>query len=300
MDLLIVLKGTIRSKTAAWSALGAALSVVFVLALWPTDAGAAGSCPGAGDCTAVIGHISASVVGTLSVEEISAINFGNFAIAGCTVAGDTPAAGTPTTDFMTLTNEGTRTAQGCFTPLNGSSQTTPGVANGTNFETGGQSPGFYQISGVDAGTADDLTTPADTDIYISFSDIGGDIVDSCYGSQGLGAGGAQAGTQGCAVANTTYTHPNNYVTLTGPTPNAFAVNQFTFETDNGAAGNGTSGYTALNAAAWDATPGGNNSGNFVPLSGTSATLRVGATLIPLVAAPAAGKYTGSFYIMVSY
>jgi len=299
MDLLLALKGTIRSKTAAWSALGAALSVVFVLALWPTDA-RAGSCPGAGDCTAVIGHISASVVGTLSVEEISAINFGNMAVAGCPVA-PAIAAGTPTADFMTLTNEGTRTVGGaCITPLNGASQTVAGVPNGTNYETGGQSPGFYKISGVDAGTADDVTTPLDTDIYISFSDVGGDIVDSCYGSQGLGSGGASAGTQGCAVANTTYTHPNNYVTLTGPTPAAFAVNQFTFETDDPAAANGTtpgSGYSPLNAAAWDVT---NNSGNFVPLSGTSATLRVGATLIPLVAAPAAGKYTGSFYIMVSY
>jgi len=252
MDLLKVLKRTTIIAGAS------------VLALGSTAAQATT------DDVAFQGHISASVVGTLSVTEISAINFGNFAAAACGTTA--PTAGTAGADSIVLSDEGTRTKTGCFTLLNGASQTTPGVVSGSNNETGGQSPGFYTIANGDGVT----------NVYVSFADVSGDIVDSTYGSKGTGS--------------VVYTHPKNYVTLTGPTATAFAVNEFSFETDSAAATNGTSGYALSHAATWDATT---NSGNYVAC-GATCTLRVGAKLTPLVAAPAAGKYTGDFYIMVSY
>jgi hypothetical protein len=248
MDLLKVLKRTTIIAGASLLAFGA------------TDAQAT-------DNVAYQGHISASVVGTMAVSEISAINFGNFAAAAC-AAHAAPVAGTLGTNYIKLSDEGTRTSAGCFTLMNGAGSTPIGVASGTNDETGGQTPGFYTISNADGVT----------NIYVSFADITGDIVDSGGG------------------ANGTYNHPNNYVTLTPDGSTAtFAVNQFTFETDSSAA-NGTSGYHQGSASTWDSTT---LSGNYVAC-GASCTLRVGALLHPLVAAPAAGKYTGTFYIMVSY
>lgn len=255
MDLLKALKRTTYISAAGLLALGA------------TEACAA-------DATSVMGHISASVAGTLSVKEISAVNFGNFAAAACGTTA--PVAGTAGADSIVMDPKGVRTKTGCFTLLYGADagQNGDNGTTGGHFETGGQSPGFYSITGSLAGG---------TNVYVSFADTNGDVVDSQYGSQGTGS--------------TVYTHPNNYVTLTGPTANAFAVNEFTFETDNTAAANGSSGYTQLQPATWDST---SNSGNYVTLAGATATLRVGAKLTPLTAAPAAGKYTGTFHVMVSY
>jgi hypothetical protein len=265
MDLLKALKRTTYLTAAASVAL---------FALGATEADAVT------EQTAIIGHISASVAGTLNVAEISAINFGNFATSGACAA-TVPKAGTVGSDYVLLSDEGARTGHGCLSLIYGASGGGLDHTH-TTFETGGQSPGFYSITGAINNSA----------VYVSFSDITGDIVDSCYGSQG--SAGGTAVTNGCSVT-TTYTHPNNYVTLTGPTANAFAVNEFVFETDLGSAGNGTSGYTVQNAAVSDAT------GNSVTLVGTSATLRVGGKLTPLVADPIApGKYHGTFYVMVSY
>jgi hypothetical protein len=234
------------------------LSAAALLAFGATDAQAT-------DTVAYAGHISASVQGTLAVTEINAINFGNFAATGCGTTA--PVAGVAGTDSITLSDKGARTVAGsCFTLMNGASGKV-----GQN-ETGGQTPGFYSISNGDSVT----------NVYVSFADgATGDIIDSTYGAQGTGS----------AV----YTHPNNYLKLTGTTANAFAVNEFSFETDDPAGPNGTSGYVPLHAAAWDAA----NSGEYVAC-GASCTLRVGAKLTPLVAIPAPGKYTGTFYIMVSY
>lgn len=253
MDLLKALKRITCASAAGLLALGATAS-------WAADE------------TAVLGHISASVQGTLSVKEISAVNFGNFSTDG-NCGTTAPAAGTAGADYIVLSNKGARTTAGCFTLMYGAAQS--GLDNtNTHFETGGQSPGFYSITGA----------INNSNVYVSFANVAGAIVDSQYGSFGTGA--------------TVYTHGNNYVTMTGNTASAFAVNEFTFETDDtSAAGPNNSGYTQLDDADWDATY---NSGNYVTLTGTTARLRVGAKLTPLAAAPAAGKYTASFYVMVSY
>lgn len=252
MDLLKVLKYTTLA------------SAVGLLALGATEARAA-------EQVAILGHISASVQGTLNVKEISAINFGNFSITGA--CGTTaPVAGVAGTDTLVLDPKGARTAAGCITLVYGNSGSGLDSTH-THFETGGQAPGFYTITGAINNSA----------VYVSFADNDGSIVDSTYGSKGTGS--------------TVYTHPNNYVKLTGTTANAFAVNEFSFETDDGTAADGSSGYTQQDSAHWDATA---NSGNYVTLQGTSATLRVGAKLSTLNAAPAAGKYTGTFFVMVSY
>jgi hypothetical protein len=247
MDLLKVLKRTTIIAGASLLAFGA------------TDAQAT-------DNVAYQGHISASVVGTMAVSEISAINFGNFAATGCGTTA--PIAGTLGTDYIRLADEGTRTKGGCFTLMNGANSTPAGVVSGSNDETGGQSPGFYSISNADGVT----------NIYVSFADITGDIVDSGGGANGH------------------YNHPNNYVTLKeGAGAATFGVNEFTFETDASAA-NGTSGYHQGSASTWDST---DLSGNYVAC-GAACTLRVGAKLTPLIAIPPVGKYVGTFYIMVSY
>ncbi|MBU6476098.1 MAG: DUF4402 domain-containing protein [Alphaproteobacteria bacterium] len=234
MDLLKALKRTtIISATA-------------VLALGATQAQAIT------DNVAVLGHISASVQGTLAVAEAGPMNFGNFAIScnPCSKGGDT----------IVLSDEGKRTKTGSdITFMNGTSASPAGIANGTNYETGAQEPGFYTITQSD-GIAN---------VYVSFSDSTGAIIDS--------------------------NHPNNVVTLTGPTGQTFTVNSFTFETDNTGAAAGSSGYTQAAASTHDSY------GNYVPCT-TGCTLRVGATLSTSVTAAvyAPGQYTGTYYVMVSY
>lgn len=217
------------------------------------------------DDVAVIGHASASVVGNLAVEEVSAINFGNLTFTGGTCA---PCAGDGT---IVMTDQGTRTAANAGTDkialLAGIDQS--GLSSGTNFETGSQHPGFYTIT-----TTDNVTNATTSDVYVSFADINGAIVDTTYDPG---------------------THPNNYVTLTGPGGGCFKLNQFTFETDDTTAGNGTSGYTQASAATTDIY------GSWVPVTGGTATLRVGGTLTTISGCtPTPGQYNGSFYVMVSY
>jgi hypothetical protein len=258
MDLLKALKRTKILPTA-----------VCVLALGATQAYAVGN-----DQTAIIGHISASVVDTLTVKEVSAINFGNFIdnhIATPCVLG-VPAAGVAAADQVVMDTKGVRTGgTGCLLPVYGT--TGGGTTDGAGQrETGGQAPGFYTIA----------QTDGETNVYVSFADSNGDIVDSKYGSFGTGA--------------TVYTHPNNYVKLVNDQVpgDTMAVNEFTFETDNPAALYKNSGYTQLQPALWGA----DNSGNYVAC-GASCTLRVGAKLQPLTALHV-GKYQGTFYVMVSY
>ncbi len=144
MDLLKALK-----RTAIISASVAAL------ALGATQAQAA-------DQTAVLGHISASVVGTLSVTEAGAMNFGNLTVGGCAAncAGD---------GSIVLSDEGTRTltagASDALGLMYGASQS--GIAGPSNLETGGQQPGFYTI-----------TPDVATNVYVSFANSTGAIIDS--------------------------------------------------------------------------------------------------------------------------
>ena len=198
----------------------------------------------------VTGHISASIIGALNISEIMAINFGNFTIS-CT-------GGTcDTASSITLGDQGTRTATSSgadtIALLNGLG----GVTNGSNQETGAQQPGFYSVNAGGEGTGTQ-------NIYISFTDSNGNIIDP--------------------------NHPSNHVFLSGPVANAFTVDTFTFESDTG-----TTGYVQQNPATLDIY------GYSVPLVNGAATIRVGAKLhTAAVATPTPGQYTGTFFVIASF
>jgi len=253
------------------------LSIVSALALMAsTNAWAV-------DDVAVIAHASASVVGNLAIHEISALNFGNMTITSSgAFVGDAK---------IVMTSEGTRTLTDTGTDklvlMNGHDQS--GLSSGTNFETGSQQPGFYQII-----TTDEVTNVTTSNVYVSFADITGDIVDYSTNDPAIiavtGSDPAPSNLTGGAQ-----THPNNYVTLSGPGGGCFKLNQFTFETDNTGAANGSSGYTQANAPTSDIY------GTWVPVVGGQATLRVGGTLSTMAGCTATpGQYTGTFYVMVAY
>ena len=203
-----------------------------------------------------VGHISASVTGVLAIDEVSEIKFGNFSIT-CSV----PAACVADASTITLSETGTRTtAGGEITLLYGAEADHGGVADGTDLETGGQAPGFYTVN---AGAEGDGTQ----DVYISFADDTGQIIDS--------------------------NHPDNRATLTGPTAQTFTVKGFTFDSDDA-----TDGYSGT-----DSSKGASDGyGDKIALVGGAAILRVGATLYTstTVAAYDPGRYAGTYHIMVSY
>ncbi len=155
-----------------------------------------------------LGHISASVIGALNITEVLAIKFGNFAIS-CT-NGVCDAASS-----IVLSDQGmrTETSAGVDTIilLNGSGGS--GVTNGSNQETGSQTPGFYSINAGGEGSGTQH-------IYVSFADANGNIID--------------------------INHPGNHVFLSGPVANAFTVDTFTFESDTG-----TTGYLQQNQSTAD-------------------------------------------------
>ncbi len=127
-----------------------------------------GSCTGAdfnnggtgNDCVAATGHISASVVGTLSINEMRAVSFGNFAVdcgAACDGSG-----------LMYLDPTGVRTVDNSNNDqiliLNGG-----GLANGSNtHDFGSQSPGHYTVSG-----GHESASAATQQVYISFAQTNG-------------------------------------------------------------------------------------------------------------------------------
>ena len=215
----------------------------------------------------VLGHISLSVLGTLGVTELSAINFGNIAFSGATGCAVGACAGG---QILTLSNEGNRTLGGAATDgitllvgVQTGAVDAAGIPDGASLGTGGQAPGFYQITNGDGVT----------NVYVSFSNNSGAIIDT--------------------------NHPNNYVSLDGGTTgqvDEFRVQNFTWETDNGAGlGASASGYTAVGTDVTDIY------GKYTPCAATC-TIRVGADLHTVAAkpAPAKGKFTGTFYLMVSY
>ena len=194
-----------------------------------------------------VAHISASVIGALTITEAFAIKFGNFAITCTSGVCDSQSS-------IVMSDQGTRTATAAGADtimlLNGGGA-------GTNQETGLQQPGFYTISNGGEGSGTQH-------IYVSFADANGNLID--------------------------INHPANHVFLSGPIPNAFTVDTFTFESDTG-----TTGYIQQNPATLDIY------GYYIPLIGGAATIRVGATLHTApVATPPPGQYTGTFNIMVSY
>jgi hypothetical protein len=253
-----------------------------------------GSCVGAAggnDCVAALGHISASVVGTLSINEMRAISFGNFAV--------TSAGGADATIVLDPTGVRTETdGTDAIVLLNG-------IDGGGVSDTGSQSPGHYTVSASDEGSA--------TQVYISFAQNDGTPIDACSpnGSTGGVYVGGATPYQGAPGTCDNY-HPGSAVSLSGPVVNAFTVDQFVFNES----GSDVYGHYIDNQAAVGpgignpflpgTGPGTGHDGT--PPTGTPAGVGalqaidvvVGATLHTTALAPTPGKYTGTFIIMVSY
>ena len=241
---------------------------------------------GGSDCVATLGHISASVVGTLSINEMRAISFGNFAVVGG--AGDATIVLDPT---------GVRTAtNGVDTIV---------LLNGTDgggvSDTGSQSPGHYTVSA-------SAESSATTQVYISFAQNDGTPIDGCSpnGSTGGPYAGAFTGVPGTCDNY----HPGAFVQLDGPVLNAFHVDQFVFNES----GSDVYGHYIDNQAAvgpgitnpflpGTSSGSGHDNGTGSP-GGAGASqaidVVVGATLHTTAAVPTPGKYTGTFIVMVSY
>jgi hypothetical protein len=210
--------------------------------------------------TSVQGHISASLQGTLGITETSAINFGNFSVGGGCA---TTCAGGATIALDQVGNRIRTNTADTITLLVGTANGAndlAGIADGSHLGTGGQAPGFYNITNGDTIT----------NVYVSFSNSVGAIIDA--------------------------SHPNNYVSLTGPAgADTFRVAQFVWESDSAAAtGPSSSGYTATGTDVTDPY------GKYVAC-GASCNIRVGATLKTVAGTtPTPGQYHGTYYVMVSY
>ena len=276
-----------------------------------TDTSAGG---GAGnDCVTATGHISASVVGTLSINEMRAVSFGNFAVNCAAAVCDGGAT-------LYLDPIGVRTAGGsgdAIILLNGGGS---GANIGQNpGDPGSQSPGHYTVSGGAEATT--------SQVYISFADNAGNIIDACSpnGSPGGNyANGGHAGTipdpyapygnySGIHGTCDNY-HPGAAVALNGPGGNTFNVDSFTFNES----GSDVYGHYIDNQPPDTAGPvhhgvGPGSPFPFLPGVGaahgaTSAggipgeiDVVVGATLhtVAGVTYPA-GKYSNTYEVMVSY
>ena len=188
---------------------------------------------------AALGHVSASVASTLSINEVMPIRFGDFIVTAG--AGDGIAV-LDTTGARTITAG----AGAALTGYNGANGTTAGIAGPSALETGSQGPGVYALSGANNNS----------NVYISFADSTGNPID--------------------ISGDTNY--PSNKVTLTNGSDNFF-VNAFTFNQS------GADIY-----------------GHYITTTGSTATIKVGATLKTDAASVtyADGKYIGTFYVMASY
>lgn len=213
-----------------------------------------------GDVSA-LGHVSASVVGALSIKELGSINFGNFSLTGCapcqgggTIVMDTKGYRQATS---VASHEQIGLLVGVGTSGHGDAAGIPDAASGLG--TGSQAPGFYQIDSAEAGDSQ-----ASANVYISFADNTGKIIDA--------------------------NHPDNKVGLNGQSlTGAFTVKDFTIETDDG-----TTGYAVGTPDTADVY------GRYIALDTGTATIRVGATLTTTAQTIVPGRYTGTFYIMASY
>jgi hypothetical protein len=133
-----------------------------------------GSCTGVAgvtDCGTAVGHIGVSVVGTLSINELQAINFGNVAITG--LGGPYVGDG-----HVTLAPAGTIGAATVGTDglllLHGAAANGGIGVGGEHGAVGndGQHPGVYAIKGANEG--------GQTRVYISFADTSNNPLD-CNG-----------------------------------------------------------------------------------------------------------------------
>ncbi len=244
----------------------------------PVDTGF-GACTGASgtDCTAATGHASMSVTSTLSINEMRALSFGNFAAT-------TPGA----TDTIVLDIDGSRTASTGFTPLNGANATggSVGGATGSALETGSQSAGHFTISG---GSEDAATA---TQVYISFADSSGNGIDMCDDSTH-------------AICDDY--HHGNVIQFQSPTGGVagdltmdkFVINQSGSDVYGHYIDN--SGTTVGPGISDPWLPGANHSGG-ASAGGVAGEVDVvvGATLHGTGAALNPGKYTATYVVMASY
>jgi hypothetical protein len=242
--------------------------------LQTTCVGAAGG----DDCVDELGHISASVVGTLSINEIQALRFGNMAVTCANpCAGDASFSMDP--NGVRSTPAGTDVITLLYGADNGGNN-----GAGTDNETGSQGPGRLRVTGGPEGGA--------TQVYISFADSDGNPVD--YAGEDF--------------------YGTNHVVLNGPGgTSTFLVDDFTMRCEG-------TGILNDDATAPDNDPlaGGTNNndglsyhdiyGHFCNLDDDTAgagevIIAVGATLhtdTSSVTGYAAGKYTGTYNVMVSY
>jgi hypothetical protein len=308
------LKGLQRTLMAS-TAVVASVAVVLAFGALPAKAvtnptdNPFGSCIGDAthDCVTTNGHISASVVTTLSINEMRAVSFGNFAV---TCAGVGACVGGQS---LVLDPSGVRAANvgagaDSFVLLNGGGP----VLGGRAHDSGSQSPGHYTVStGAEGAT---------TQVYISFADNAGNIIDACSpgGGGGFNKGGVYGGIYFTSGAGT-YTgvpttcdsyHPGNAVTLTGPAGNTFTVDQFQFnESGSDVYGH----YISNQAHVGPGTPtpwlpsgtagSGHNAGTPAAAADTvgDVDVVVGATLHTVAGGDyAPGKYTSTYEVMVSY
>jgi hypothetical protein len=250
-------------------------SAVAVLAFGAAPAMAAtvdtpfGSCAGDAthDCVTATGHASASMVTTLTINEQRAISFGNMSITSAAGGDSTVKLGTNSS--RTVTN-GTDT----ITLLHGA-QSSNGAGNAAS---GAQSAGHYTVETAAEGGA--------TQVYISFADTSGNIIDMCT------PGGV------CDAY-----HPGNKVTLAGPGAGTehlfmdkFVINE---------SGSDVYGHYIDNAGgAANPSPGIANPFDHSHTAAADIDVVVGATLhtdsAHVAGAYGAGKYVGTFNAMVSY
>jgi hypothetical protein len=237
------------------------------------------------DCVTAVGHISASVVGTLSINEMRGISFGNFAVTGA-------GGGTYPGSTITLDLQGNRVETDSGTPANDAIVLMHGATAGGAGPSGAQSPGHYTVTGGSEGNT------VGTQVYISFADSAGNIVDTC--NPGVGFVGTTA------VCDTYHPGNNQNITLAGPAlSHPFYIDHFVFNQG----GEDVFGHYIAN----DGTNGGGvgNPGITNPY-GPGNTPTGGAGVVDVVvgarltddgsgaAGYPPGKYTGTYNIMVSY
>ncbi|MFH1157701.1 MAG: hypothetical protein V1721_02270 [Pseudomonadota bacterium] len=233
-----------------------------------TPFGACVGIDGGDDCVTTTGHISASVVGTLSINEMRAVSFGNMAVT-CAAGG---CDGSASFDLnLDSTRDNVVGVADNFILLNGA-QANDGIGNlPGHANSGSQQAGHYTVTGMEAGP---------TQVYISFADAAGAKID---------------------IDGDNY-YPGNDVHLTGPAGNTFTVDDFIInESGSDVYGH----YIDSRGGSFNPAPGiGNPFDPVTHAAGTGIDVVVGATIHTVAGGAglsyAPGKYVGTYNVMVSY
>jgi hypothetical protein len=264
------LQRTLMASAVAVLAFGAAHAMAgpFTGPTYPIGDTVAGSCVGHGvgvgfnDCGTATGHIGVSVVGTLSINELQAVNFGNVAV---TKAGNGIGSAT-----LTPAGAITLNAAGLdgLTLISGANAN-GGSGGGEPGQVGndGQHPGIYAVSGANEG--------GNQRVYISFADTSTNPLD----------------------ANGDNNYPLNNVTVFGPAGNTFTVKDFVFTAVTTAGAAGTNVGSVVGKDVYgnyvDTTGGTSNTAFYIDVGATLSTSGVAGAYKP-------GKYVGEFNITASY